>query len=569
VGFDDGSRGLYWVQTPDVLTPFGPGVQAALQYTNAGTGAAALQYDGSNGGGKVVYFGFPFETIADAGRRADYMRDILDLFAAPEVLIPSGAVWKYHDLGEDLGTAWVSPAYNDASWASGPAQLGFGDGDEATVLGSDPARVTTYFRRAFVIPNPRKYRTLRLRLLRDDGAVVWLNGAEVLRSNMPATGALTWATSASTAISGAAEGAYQDFVIDARELRTGVNVIAVEVHQFGTASSDLSFDLELSAEVDAVSTLIASGSAWRFRDNGIAPPSDWISMAFNDASWSEGLAPLGYGGKGEATVVAYGTDPQVRHRTTWFRQSFFVDDPSRFDALNLELRRDDGAIVYLNGVELLRSNLPSGPVMSTTLASTDVAGAAEQTWFSYLLPATALRAGPNVVAVELHQFAPNSADLLLDLRLSGVAQGAMTYDQWKTAKFGADEGNATLAGETANPDGDAARNILEYAGGTEPTLGGEMFVTESAIVDGRLALRFNRNALATDLTLSVQAADAVGGPWSEIARSTSGDPFAPTVVGITVAETASGAVRAVEVRDAVRLDQAPSGNRFLRLEVRR
>jgi hypothetical protein len=62
--------------------------------------------------------------------------------------------------------------------------------------------------------------------LRDDGAVVWLNGSELVRSNMPATGDIVWGTSASTAAVGADETAFFSYPIDPRELRTGINVLA-------------------------------------------------------------------------------------------------------------------------------------------------------------------------------------------------------------------------------------------------------------------------------------------------------------------------------------------------------
>lgn len=76
--FDDGSKGLYAVGFPDVLTPTGSGASAAINYT--GGGAAAIQYDGSAGGGRVVYLGFPFETITSSAVRAAYMADALTFF---------------------------------------------------------------------------------------------------------------------------------------------------------------------------------------------------------------------------------------------------------------------------------------------------------------------------------------------------------------------------------------------------------------------------------------------------------------------------------------------------------
>ncbi len=71
------------MQTADVLTPYGSGAAAAANYSGNTNGAAAIQYDGTAGGGKVVYFGFPFETITAVARRDAYMADILTFFLAP------------------------------------------------------------------------------------------------------------------------------------------------------------------------------------------------------------------------------------------------------------------------------------------------------------------------------------------------------------------------------------------------------------------------------------------------------------------------------------------------------
>lgn len=80
---DNGSFGIYWVQTPDVLGAYGAGAAAALNYSGGTGGAAAIQYDGSAGGGRTVLFGFPFETVRDATRRNQYMSDILAFLSLP------------------------------------------------------------------------------------------------------------------------------------------------------------------------------------------------------------------------------------------------------------------------------------------------------------------------------------------------------------------------------------------------------------------------------------------------------------------------------------------------------
>ena len=108
-------------------------------------------------------------------------------------VVPAGSTWRYLDNGSNQGTAWRATAFNDTTWAQGPAQLGYGDGDEATVVSFGPSATakyrTTYFRRQFTVTGTVAA-PVTLQLLRDDGAVVYLNGAEVVRSNMP-TGTIT------------------------------------------------------------------------------------------------------------------------------------------------------------------------------------------------------------------------------------------------------------------------------------------------------------------------------------------------------------------------------------------
>jgi len=105
------------------------------------------------------------------------------------VLVPTGADWKYLDDGSDLGSTWQQIFFDDSLWAFGPAQLGYGDGDERTVVGYGPnpgfKYLTTYFRHAFTLSDANNLSALTVRLLRDDGGIVYINGVEVFRSNMP------------------------------------------------------------------------------------------------------------------------------------------------------------------------------------------------------------------------------------------------------------------------------------------------------------------------------------------------------------------------------------------------
>jgi len=170
------------------------------------------------------------------------------------VLVPAGAIWKYLDNGSNQGTNWAQTNFNDGSWEFGPAELGYGENDEATRVednatpgynSSDTDRyITTYFRHTFVVPPDTFLTNLTFRLVRDDGAVVWLNGREMYRSNMPNT-AITHTTPASAAVSSTAESTFFVTSMTATNAHSGTNVLAVEIHQNASDSSDISFNLQL------------------------------------------------------------------------------------------------------------------------------------------------------------------------------------------------------------------------------------------------------------------------------------------------------------------------------------
>lgn len=170
-------------------------------------------------------------------------------------------------------------------------------------------------------------------------------------------------------------------------------------------------------------TLIAMRSNWKYWDRGSLPASNWFASGFNDATWSSGPAQLGYGDGDEATVVGFGPNSNNKYPATYFRHSFQVANPAQISQLSLGLVRDDGAVVYLNGVEVARSNMPTGTIGYSTLASSAIGGADESAVYTFNVPANLLVAGNNVVAVEMHQNQANSSDLSFDLSLTGTASG--------------------------------------------------------------------------------------------------------------------------------------------------
>ena len=169
----------------------------------------------------------------------------------------AAAVWKYKDDGSDQSTQWRFPTFDDSTWASGPSELGYGDTQQTTVgfgPNSSAKYPTTYFRHSFNVANPTAYQGLTFNLLVDDGAVVYLNGTEIIRRNMPLTG-VTYQTYASGAVDAASEITFYPYNIAASLLVPGNNVIAVEVHQHSGTSSDISFDMSVTGNAYTATTL--------------------------------------------------------------------------------------------------------------------------------------------------------------------------------------------------------------------------------------------------------------------------------------------------------------------------
>ncbi|MBN2636957.1 MAG: CotH kinase family protein [Prolixibacteraceae bacterium] len=170
-----------------------------------------------------------------------------------EILLDKEQVWKYNDTGEEISASWITSAYDDSNWAEGQAELGYGDGNENTVIsyGSSSGNkiITSYFRKTFQVENIAAIKSVNIQLKCDDGAVVYLNGNEVVRENLPA-GEITPSTTALDGVSGSAEVNFTLYSIDKTNLVEGENLVAVEVHQVNSTSSDLSFDIEISAVKD-------------------------------------------------------------------------------------------------------------------------------------------------------------------------------------------------------------------------------------------------------------------------------------------------------------------------------
>ena len=165
------------------------------------------------------------------------------------IVFPRESSWSYLDNGTDQGIAWYAPTFDDASWSTGNAELGYGD-VQVTNLSFGPDAnnkwLDTCFRTHFQLTAlPAANEQLELSLKRDDGAVIYINGTEVFRVNMD-PGVPSYLDYSNATVDGASETIFFVDIIDANSLQIGDNVIAVEIHQRSASSSDISFDMELA-----------------------------------------------------------------------------------------------------------------------------------------------------------------------------------------------------------------------------------------------------------------------------------------------------------------------------------
>ena len=166
------------------------------------------------------------------------------------VLVSTGAQWRYWNQGTNLREAWRSLEYDDSRWKLGTAPFGPAKDPVATLDTGSANRqfLTTYFRRTFDVEDPGFFRSALLRLERADGAIVYLNGKEVYRVNLP-DGSVSQGTVATRRLTGLERDVFVPVRIDPGMLRHGKNIIAAELHRNSVQCDDIRFDLELLANV--------------------------------------------------------------------------------------------------------------------------------------------------------------------------------------------------------------------------------------------------------------------------------------------------------------------------------
>ncbi len=187
------------------------------------------------------------------------------------------------------------------------------------------------------------------------------------------------------------------FALGYHTLQSSVSIVTGEV-----STSDNTNQIQvIVASGMTTNTLIAKTATWKFLDKGLnIVSSPWRWPEYYDGFWESGPAPLGYNLPSISKTIGYGGVSSNRYVTTYFRREFTMD----FAPFSMTGRvmRTHGVVLYLNGTEIVRQNMPTGTVGYSTLASNTVSGAAATNYVGFVVPPAALVVGRNLMTAELH-----------------------------------------------------------------------------------------------------------------------------------------------------------------------
>lgn len=413
--------------TPQNLVATASGANTALSWTAAGgaSGYQVLRNDRVIGTTTGTTFSIPtlpdsryFVRAVDAAGNysastavavVPVVVDPPPVVVPPALLIEANASWSYRFENTAPPTAWKDNGFDASSWATGPAPLGWGSTSIATpltVAGTKP--LGTQYRKTFTLPDAAKVASLELTTKADDGVVVYVNGVEVGRTNMP-SGTVAWNTYASAAPR-TASATSVTYTVPGSILVTGTNTVTAQVSSNHRTTPDSSFSLTAKAIAGTQPpppppaanpvVLVPASATWQYRFENSAPDPAWNTTAYNAGTWATGLAPLGWGDSSIATTLsAAGTKPLAAQ----YRVNFTVTDLAAFTAVKIVTRADDSLVLYVNGTEVSRTNLPAGTIAYNTYGT-----AAPTTTFAannpitVTVPASNFVQGANSIAASVH-----------------------------------------------------------------------------------------------------------------------------------------------------------------------
>jgi len=373
------------------------------------------------------------------------------------------------------GVSWWANDFDDSTWPSVYAPIGFNYNQVVTDLSADMYGLipSVYLRKTFTVTAVQAASAvpLLLDIDYDDGFIAYLNGIEVARANMgaaggfgyvdqPAFNAHVWTTSETFNLG---------WVSDL--LQEGENVLSIQLHNHSISSGNLLLDAGLKKTAGGTVYFVSKGDTWQYfvgqvePSGGVFDPAfitrlstfraDWTRIDFSDDSWSVGAGPLGYDA---GTDYPLGTDlDNMRYNQSvlYTRKSFQLDalELASISSLTLTVDFDDGYVAFLNGTEIVRANLgTSGGFVPFNATATTYHNASMDNgenhpeWIQSIEVDQALLVeGANVLAIQMCNQNLGSSDLMVIADLitnSGAGPQLVTHTELHRYFIGTEEPGA-------------------------------------------------------------------------------------------------------------------------------
>jgi hypothetical protein len=542
--------GLYPAIDAPTLTPFGSYQESGVELTLSAPSGGTIHYmaDGSD------------PRAVGGALRPGALTHVSS--TSNETLIPwSAAGWRYLSDGSNQGSAWRLSAFNDGPWSSGTAELGYGDGDEATVIPiteSSPGQktATSYFRRTFQVTDPATITGLSAQVEYDDGYAIYLNGTRI-GGNLPENPAHNYFTGS------AIEDSIDTLSIDPALLVAGTNLLAIEIHQANPTSSDVSMNASLSAVRSTTPTpIFLTGNGARTFRSRVRDGSTW--SALTEATFLLETDPASSSNPAISKIHYHPTDPSPAEIGAGF------DDASDFEyieLLNTGTRHVDLTGLLLSGG--VRFDFNTATTGRTLAPGARLLVVANQDAFDYRygagLPVAGRFSGNLNNAGETLLLLNGDDEILRSVTYDDAAPWPLaadgngpalvrrhpaesggdndpegwtaagsfsgspglpdspmpgTFDAWAAGRFSPAQLAASASSAPgADPDGDGRSNAEEYALATDPVTADRPRIRFVWRDDGsvrRPAIEVRRPQFPTDLSYELLASDSLDGGWTVV-----------------------------------------------------
>ena len=175
--------------------------------------------------------------------------------------------WSYIIPDSEPFDSWRTIDFDDSDWNLSQGGFGYGDGDDGTII--EPS-ISVFLRKKFTIYDLSKLSCAILNADYDDGYVAYLNGTEISRSyNLPQPETFvpfdettTYDHEASLYDGGSPEYIFLDSLLINSLLVNGENILAVQVHNVGINSSDMSSNFFLTFGIYDDSEFYSEPPSW-------------------------------------------------------------------------------------------------------------------------------------------------------------------------------------------------------------------------------------------------------------------------------------------------------------------